>query len=76
MVQAMEVATMADMLAQGHWHHALWWFQSRVPRLLDSEMFKESVEMAGCAAINACEKGNEWRYSLQVLAVSESLLWI
>ena len=75
-VETMVVATMADTLAKkGHWHQALWWFQSQTPRLLDFEV-KESIEMAGCAAINACEKGNEWRYSLQVLDVSESLLWI
>lgn len=64
----MTLSCMADSLAQGHgWQKALWWFQFHAAT---QHFTATSVEMAGCAAINACEKRSKWRTSLEILAVS------
>lgn len=64
----MTLGSVADSFAQ-HWDRALWWFRHHAAGNFPAA----SVEMAGCAAINACEKCSEWIFSLQILSVSCAL---
>ena len=65
-MDSMTLGSVADSFAQ-HWDRALWWFRHHAGA---GNFPAASVEMAGCAAINACEKCSEWIFSLRILSVS------
>ena len=65
-MDSMTLGSVADSFAQ-HWDRALWWFRHHAA---GGNFPAASVEMAGCAAINACEKCSEWIFSLRILSVS------
>ncbi|CAL1146633.1 unnamed protein product [Cladocopium goreaui] len=63
-MDSMTLGSVADSFAQ-HWDRALWWFRHHAGA---GNFPAASVEMAGCAAINACEKCSEWIFSLRILS--------